>query len=176
MKGKYYLRGIGVGIVFTSIMFLFIQPGTKDMSDEEILRRAAQLGMVESKETVLPEKPSNSTEGEEGQNTTEQITQEETTDTSTTTEATTEVTTEATTQATTEATTEAKLVTFTVVSGMHSLSVARLLQDLGVIEHADDFDAFLEREGYSSRIATGTYTVAVGESYENIAKMLISGN
>lgn len=47
MKLKYYLRGLGIGIIVTTII-LMIGFANQDnsMSDEEIIARAAQLGMV----------------------------------------------------------------------------------------------------------------------------------
>ena len=53
MKRRYYLRGLGIGIVFTSVFFLLTDSSSKTMSDEMIKARAKELGMIES--TVLAE-------------------------------------------------------------------------------------------------------------------------
>ena len=54
MKIRYYLRGLGLGILFTSIFFLVSNgTSTQTMSDAEIKARAKELGMIES--TVLAE-------------------------------------------------------------------------------------------------------------------------
>lgn len=51
MKLRYYLRGLGIGIIVTAII-MSISLGQKNkMSDEEIKKRAAELGMIEN--TVL---------------------------------------------------------------------------------------------------------------------------
>lgn len=52
MKLKYYLRGLGIGIIVTTII-LAISFSTRDveMSDEEVIARARQLGMVMQEET-----------------------------------------------------------------------------------------------------------------------------
>ena len=50
MKLKYYLRGLGIGIVVTAIIISFTKK-TEELTDAEIKMRAAQLGMVE--ESVL---------------------------------------------------------------------------------------------------------------------------
>ena len=67
MKRKYYLRGLGLGILITSIVF--IVAGPKELSDEEIINRAVELGYVKgtesslgikdllNKETPVPTKP-----------------------------------------------------------------------------------------------------------------------
>ncbi len=47
MKLKYYLRGLGIGIVVTALLMGFATKGKGEMSDEEIRARAAELGMVE---------------------------------------------------------------------------------------------------------------------------------
>ncbi|MGN1179848.1 MAG: hypothetical protein ACI4SD_01450, partial [Suilimivivens sp.] len=48
MKLKYYLRGLGTGIIVTAVI-LGITLGNKKetLSDREIMERAAELGMVE---------------------------------------------------------------------------------------------------------------------------------
>ena len=53
MKPKYYLRGLGVGVVLTAvIMGVVLGRGTSRMSDEEVIKRAKQLGMVEAESTL----------------------------------------------------------------------------------------------------------------------------
>ena len=53
MKLKYYLRGLGLGIVLTAIiMGVVLGKNNSKMSDEEIKKRAKQLGMVEAESTL----------------------------------------------------------------------------------------------------------------------------
>jgi len=52
---RYYLRGLGLGILVTAIFFLVGDSSGKTMSDEQIKARAKELGMIES--TVLAEIP-----------------------------------------------------------------------------------------------------------------------
>ena len=48
MKLKYYLRGMGIGVILTAIIMGFALGGrTKPISDAEIIERAKNLGMVE---------------------------------------------------------------------------------------------------------------------------------
>lgn len=51
MERKYYLRGLGLGIAMTAIIMGVALSGNKTMTDEEIIARAKELGMVEN--TVL---------------------------------------------------------------------------------------------------------------------------
>ena len=48
MKLKYYLRGMGIGIILTAIVMGFALGGRKKtISDAEVIERAKALGMVE---------------------------------------------------------------------------------------------------------------------------------
>ncbi len=49
MKLKYYLRGLGIGIIVTALLMGFATKGGKELSDEEIKARAIELGMVEQR-------------------------------------------------------------------------------------------------------------------------------
>ncbi len=53
MKLKYYLRGMGIGIVLTAVIMGIVLGGSSNkMSDAEVIRRAKQLGMVEAENTL----------------------------------------------------------------------------------------------------------------------------
>lgn len=49
MKLKYYLRGLGIGIVVTALLMGFATKGAGELSDEEVIARAKELGMVEQR-------------------------------------------------------------------------------------------------------------------------------
>lgn len=51
MELKYYLRGLGLGIIITALIMGFSLSGKQPMTDAEIMARAKQLGMIE--DTVL---------------------------------------------------------------------------------------------------------------------------
>ena len=67
MKRNYYLRGLGLGILITAIVFIIAGP--KELSDEDIIQRAEELGYVKetgsslgikdllNKETPAPTQP-----------------------------------------------------------------------------------------------------------------------
>lgn len=48
MKLRYYLRGLGIGIIVTAILMGATGGGKQNMTDEEVKARAAELGMMES--------------------------------------------------------------------------------------------------------------------------------
>ncbi len=72
MKLKYFLRGFGLGILFTTIMlaisFYLKASDTPVMTDEQIIEQAKKLGMVE-KESITEENSLSETE----QNTTSSL-------------------------------------------------------------------------------------------------------
>lgn len=47
MERKYYLRGLGLGIVVTAVIMGIALSGPREMTDEEIIQRAKELGMEE---------------------------------------------------------------------------------------------------------------------------------
>ena len=80
MKRKYFVRGLGVGILFGAlIMFAaYMTSGKNRMSDEDVIKRAQELGMVKQSEYVLESDVTSQ------ETTTEEITTEATTDKATT--------------------------------------------------------------------------------------------
>lgn len=57
MEKKYYLRGLGLGIVVTAIIMGIALPrGTKtrEMTDDEVITRAKELGMIEDSRLLEP--------------------------------------------------------------------------------------------------------------------------
>lgn len=53
MKLKYYLRGLGIGMLVAALVLTLSGNTDARMSDEAVKRRAAELGMVEKDKTVL---------------------------------------------------------------------------------------------------------------------------
>ena len=52
MKLKYYLRGVGVGLILAVVIYsTIVIPHKTEMTDDEIMARARALGMVEKEET-----------------------------------------------------------------------------------------------------------------------------
>ena len=65
MKLKYYLRGMGIGIILTAIVMGFALGGRKaTMSDAEVIKRAKALGMTEASAEVLTQTQSEDSEVE----------------------------------------------------------------------------------------------------------------
>ncbi len=176
MKLKYFLRGLGSGIIFCAIILLvaYMTSGSYRLTDKEIISRAEKLGMVfEENDTASDSDAAKDSakKTEEAATTEEKATSEEivTADDLSTTELTTENTTE---ESTTVSQGEYVTATITVVGGMDSEQVAKLLEDAGIVESAADFDSFLNQNGYSTRIEVGTFEVHDGMTYEELADIL----
>lgn len=173
MKRKYFVRGLGVGILFGAlIMFAaYMTSGKNRMSDEDVIKRAQELGMVKQSEYVLESDVTSQ------ETTTEEITTEAptTTEKATTEATTTEKTT--TEKATTEASTTEKAdtstqTTVTISSGMSSEAIASALANAGLVDDASKFNSFLVANGYDMKLETGNFSLETGMSYEEIAKIL----
>ncbi len=66
MKLKYYMRGLGIGILVTAVIMGIALNGKRELTDAEIKERAKALGMVEESAVLLPNeehKDAQSTDG-----------------------------------------------------------------------------------------------------------------
>lgn len=179
MNLKYYLRGLGIGMVVAAILMGVATQGSKPMTDAEIKERAAQLGMVEQKvlADIATESPGQTSEAAQAptQKPTTEVTQAPT-------EVPTEVPASEATQEPTSAPTEAptsepqesgeETVVLVIRSGESSWTVSKNLVTLGLIDDAAAFDSFLSRGGYDKSIHTGEFKIAKGATFEEIAKII----
>lgn len=201
MKLKYYLRGLGIGILVTTVILSLAGVGRKNMTDEEVVKRAKELGMVES--TLLSDLP-DQTKTDEVRPTEPEISlqpetsepeagpePEESASTPETPEAPEE--TPVTPEETPEAPKETPVapeetpvspedgnpdipagetVTLVIGRGESSTTVSKNLKKAGIVEDAAAFDRFLCNNGYDKKIITGTYEIPYGASEEEIAKII----
>ena len=196
MKLKYYLRGLGIGIVVTALIMGLSTGNTVPMTDAEIKAKAAMLGMVESDSLRLSDRGT-ATASPEATNNPEGTEASETLGATVSPEAEATATPEATalpevtatpgatvspeaeatatpaTTATPEATASPKAtVTIIVQKGDGSDTVSRRLAEAGVIEDASGFDRYLIEKGYSRKISIGTYEIETGLPEEEVAKII----
>ena len=173
MKLKYYLRGLGIGILVTAAILTIVYHTKESMSDSQIMKRAAQLGMVMAsteEDTLFAQTTQADTTIEE----TGTISVEETTTVVETTEAVTEAPTEKPTEAPTKAPTEpaAAEAVLTISPGMYSESVSAELVRLGIITNQKEFNSYLVNNGYAERIQTGDFKIKADMSYDEIARII----
>lgn len=153
MKLRYYLRGLGIGIIVTALLMGFVTREKLPLTDAEIKARARELGMVESDSRNLsdlqppedPTRPGNLS-GNPSEKESEGVEPSEPA--------------------------EPQTVTFTVKSGYSSDKVSKLLEEAGLVEDAGEFNRYLVKGGYANRISVGTYEIEVGASMERLAKII----
>ena len=60
----------------------------------------------------------------------------------------------------------------TIVGGDGSYTVAKKLQEAGIVNSADSFDTFLCERGYDKKLRTGTFQIPANASDEQIARIV----
>ena len=191
MKLKYYLRGLGIGVLVSVIIMTVAFGNRKPMTDEEIKARAKELGMIEN--SVLADMNKDDTqaaedvkEPEDTQDTEDVKEPEDTQDTEDVkepedTQDTEDVKEPEDTQDTEDEEDQKPqapekpnegTITITVVSGDNSWTVSKRMEEAGLIESAKDFDTHLCRYGYDKKISVGSYKIPVTATHEEMAKIL----
>ena len=191
MKLKYYLRGLGIGILVTAVIMGVTQGSRKEtLSDREIRERAAALGMVEPGNsladleaaetpaaTEIPEEAETpaATEIPEAAETPAATETPEAAETPAATEApaateTPEVTARPTQKPAEEE--EGSSYTFEIQAGDSSYQVAYRLQQAGLVADARDFDNYLCSKGYDRKLKTGSYEIPETATEEEISEIL----
>ncbi|MBR4992995.1 MAG: hypothetical protein IKY04_01970 [Lachnospiraceae bacterium] len=195
MKLKYYLRGIGIGMLVTALILSVSYLNHNKMSDEEVKARARELGMVES--TSLLEAVNGKEESVKAEEVTPEPTEEPTPEPTEeptpepTKEPTPEPTKEPTATPTPEPTPQgasedpgsigketpaqgsSTTTTIRINSGDSSVTVARAVEEAGLVASASDFDAFLCANGYDKRLHVGTYEIPFDLTYAEMAKIFV---
>lgn len=193
MKMKYYMRGLGIGIIVTALLMGVALSGRKEsMTDEEIRQRALEMGMVEedggvladdlgTEETETPEDGNQTISENETVGAADPVGQEELSepeeqetvqdDLSGTDETAAEPSAQEP-SVTEPSAMEEDSVTIVVYSGDGSRRVADRLKEAGVIEDAEAFDVFLCQNGYDKRIAAGEHEIPAGATGQEIAEAL----
>ncbi|MDD6194246.1 MAG: hypothetical protein PUB19_05040 [Lachnospiraceae bacterium] len=148
MKLKYYLRGAGVGVIVTTLIFtIAIAFDKPTMSQEDIIREAEKLGMI-SKDSGTDDdtsdKANTKQEDTDGENTGEGQEEGKTTE----------------------------MVSFAVARGDSSAAVASRLQEMGLVDDAQAFDNFLAEQNFDNLLLPGEYTIPKDSSFLDIAKIL----
>lgn len=181
MKLKYYLRGLGIGIIVTAILMGSAAKDKEELTDAEIKARAAELGMVEQKVlsdiegTTAPKNTEAPSLTMEPENTTSLKPTPEPTAEPTEhpmPEPTAEPTAEPTEQPQDTTQTNAETMTVIIRSGETSWSISQTLFDLGMVESASDFDRYLYQNGYDKTIRIGTFEIPKGATYSEIAQII----
>lgn len=196
MKLKYYLRGLGAGILFSVLLFAFVvSPEEATISDDEIIQRAKQLGMVEKKELSidmekLRDSPPMPSPTNEPSPTPTNIPTPTLTPTLAPTPTLKPTLTPTPTLMLTMSPTPAATPTevpmkdnsdvseivsafIEIKSGMRSEDICVAIEKAGVIENATQLNAYLIQNGYAERLRSGRFELNSSMTFEEIAKILI---
>lgn len=187
MKLKYYLRGLGIGIIVTTIILVSCFSMQKPkMTDEQIIEKAAQLGMImpEQNSAVIAEtettEPEETEQKNEQQIAAEKLQQETETQMEVPKEQATEETqqdapSEDTENAESEETAQQEPFTLVVNRGDVCRTMCENLAANGVIDDSEGLRKYLSEVGYASFISAGTYQIPYHASYEEITNILKAG-
>ena len=190
MRLKYYLRGLGLGIIFAVIiMMVGYRNHGSSMSDSQIIEKAKTLGMVETEnssemktdnktdEKIDTSEPDTSTADtstdEDTQTGTDNTTDTAAADTTVPADAAATDTTASDT-AGTDATQPQQNTTFTitVAGGDTCRMIAERLQAAGIIDDAEKFRVYMGQKGVDQFIADGSHEIPYGASYDDIINIL----
>lgn len=183
MKLKYYLRGIGIGVIVTTIilMITFAIHSEPPLSDEEIKERAAALGMVMQEKQTVSDKLSDTQspsqpEGHqdeadraqddgaaEPQKDAADVKKNETDD---------QTASEPVKNENEPKKETVEQIEIVIAGGEYSDDVCKKLKKAGIIEDAEDFNKYLADGGYDNMIQPGNYRIPLGADYEEIVRLL----
>lgn len=187
MKLKYYLRGLGIGIIVTTIILVSCFSMQKPkMTDAQIIEKASQLGMIMPEQDSVVAAETETTEPEETQQKNEQqvAAEEAQQETEQQTEMPKEQATEETQQdapsedtenAESEEPAQREPFTLVVNRGDVCRTMCENLAANGVIDDSEGLRKYLSEVGYASFISAGTYQIPYHASYEEITNILKAG-
>lgn len=205
MKLKYYLRGLGIGIVVTALLMGYSNKNRAAEPKAEVATEetagdllADRNGEATTEEVIEQSTVENVTvETDSAETSEEETSQEETAselesstqeaETITETDSVTETETES---VQTEETTDKKeqtqssmeadagnallqtTIEINIVRGDDSGTVARKLQNAGMVESATEYDAYLMQHGYDKKIRVGKVEIPVDATWQEIAEYI----
>ncbi len=170
-KLVYFLRGLGFGIVFVTAVVGISSSRksnkeivTQELSREEIIEKAKEIGMVEGVDmkidALLDATP------------TPEATEQSSASTESSTPEATKTPVSETPAATDKPSNEISKKSFTIKSGQPAEAVAKKLKNEGLIDDEKAFHTFLKDNKYATKLIAGRHEITIGGDYETIAKEL----
>lgn len=158
MKMRYFLRGLGTGILLATFLLFLVY--SYKMSDRKVIERAKELGMEYSREDdsekqSAAEIPETDTGAEREENTTTSPYEPETESVKIQ-----------------ETSSAQEIIKVNITSGMNSEKVSEMLQMAGIIKDAEDFNKYLITNDLGRYLRTGEFEMHSDMTYEEIAALL----
>lgn len=192
MANRNLFLGLGIGLIISSTVFytsfLFSKPILNNdiqISDEEIINKARDLGMILINEIPSTEQQTLSDDNIilqaeklgmvfETVETTKAIESEQSTEIAETLAPETETLPQETETVVpqTEATTKPKIIDVRIEPGSSAIKVCKVLYDLKLIDSKDGFLAYMRKNNKTSYIRAGYFKVPYGSSYSQVLKIL----
>ena len=203
MRLKYYLRGIGLGIIFTVIV-LSVSNNSNKSTDNSVNTENISSGKTdithensEDSKIIEDSEADSSIDGTVNQSIKENINNTEISDkkeyennqsgsqaddtsnqpesqaVDTSNQPDSQVADTPNQPPASETVAEPQIITITVQQGEYCRPIAQKLKDAGLIEDAEDFRLYMGQIGYASFIHSGDFQIPMGASYEEIANILI---
>ena len=155
MRLKYYLRGAGIGVILTTLIFTIAFAVYKPtLSDDEIMKKAEALGME------MPADDSDSADKKDTKTAKDQKDDADASDSNTD---------DATTS---EDGGQKNVIEFTIASGDTSATIAQHLQEVGLVDNAKSFDLYLSDQDLDNQLLPGTYQIPEGATFLEIGELL----
>lgn len=182
MKLKYYLRGVGIGIIFATIVMTVSGLVHKyDITDEYIIKEAKKLGMV-MKDEVSGNNSlfgNGGTQGKEDSQSTEETETEGNQIPESQMQESQIPESESQTPAVSEQPVESEsstreYVTIVVEYGDNARQVAEKLKEAGVIDDSEVFRKYIGSNGYAYDLLVGPYEIPVDADFKEICEILIN--
>ena len=155
MRFKYYLRGAGIGVILTTLIFTIAFAVYKPtLSDDEIMKKAEALGLE------MPADDSDSADKKDTKTAKDQKDDADASDSNTD---------DATTS---EDGGQKNVIEFTIASGDTSATIAQHLQEVGLVDNAKSFDLYLSDQDLDNQLLPGTYQIPEGATFLEIGEVL----
>lgn len=185
MKARWFLRGMGVGIVSTALILCVTY--RSNPKESNVIKEARELGMVfpENETGDISESYKQQAEelAQKNKDTTDKSSDKKTdakaasgsavsTKSKTDQEAKDKLDKSKKDISSASKYNKNKEKTFVVESGLVSSSVAKELKKAGIVDDAAAFDEYIVKKGYGKMLRSGKYKIPAGADYETIAKII----
>lgn len=175
MKLKYYLRGVGIGVIVTTLIFMISISIHKDDTAAKDTDAGQDIGQTVAEANKLNTESIQSTETPETQAVNSEMPSSEEIEAAPSPDQPADPNAASPETLAAPEGTEAgtaPAAPFTVGKGEYSDSIAKRLQELALVDNADAFNKFLIEKNYDNFILPGTYTIPLDSTYEEIAALL----